>query len=224
MFFDRLSNSAVARTLQLPKISAALGWLAQDCLLCGARAGREPVCAQCEAALAPCASCAAPPPIDAAIAAFDYAFPIDRLVQRFKYGGDLAAGRWLATRLAARVEALERPQLLVAPPLSVTSLRARGFNQALEIAKVVGGALGIRVPLHAFDKTRETPPQQTLGRRDRATNLRGAFACRMPLDGEHVAIVDDVVTTGATAAALGESLSRAGAGSVSLWVLARTPE
>ncbi len=211
----------------MPKFSAALGWLAQDCLLCGATSGDRAICVRCEEGL-PALECAErrthEPHFDEVIAAFDYAFPVDRLIQRFKYAADLAAGRWLAMRLAARVRALERPQLLVAPALGAARLRTRGFNQALEIAKVVGGELGVRVALRGIEKVRETPPQHGLGRRERRANLRAAFRCGLALDGEHVAIVDDVITTGATAGALAAELKAAGAGRVSVWALARTPD
>jgi ComF family protein len=211
----------------MPKFSAALAWLAQDCLLCGATSGDRAICGRCEAGLPAlaCAECRTHEPhVDEIVAAFDYAFPVDRLIHRFKFAADLAAGRWLAMRLAARVRALERPQLLVAPPLGAARLRTRGFNQALEIAKVIGGELGVRVALRGIEKARETPPQHGLGRRERRANLRAAFRCALALDGEHVAIVDDVITTGATAAALASELKAAGAGRISVWVIARTPE
>ena len=209
----------------MPKTSAALRWLAQDCLLCGAIAGDRAICVRCEEGLPECGECFVHEPhFDAVIAAFDYAFPVDRLIHRFKYAADLAAGHWLSMRLAARVRMLERPQLLVAPPLGAARLRIRGFNQALEIARVIGGELGIRVALRGIEKARETAPQHGLGRRERRANLRAAFRCALALDGEHVAIVDDVITTGATAAALACELKAAGAGRVSVWALARTPD
>jgi ComF family protein len=202
----------------MPKISAALAWLAQDCILCGGEAGDAAICVRCETAL-PHA-----PHFDDLVAAFDYAFPVDRLIHRFKYAGDLAAGRWLATRLLERVRCLPRPDLLVAPPLGAARLRTRGFNQALEVAKVIGRELRLTVALQGVEKVRETLPQHGLGRRERNANLRASFRCALELDGEHVAIVDDVVTTGATAATLAAELERAGAGQVSVWALARTPE
>jgi ComF family protein len=213
--------------LQVPKISAALGWLAQDCLLCGAASGDRAICVACEAGLPALDGAerrAHEPHLNEVIAAFDYAFPVDRIIHRFKFAADLAAGRWLALALAARVRELERPQLLVAPPLAAARLRLRGFNQALEIAKVIGRELGVRVAWRGIEKARETPPQHGLGRRERRANLRGAFRCALALDGEHVAIVDDVITTGATAEALASELRAAGAARVSAWALARTPD
>ena len=93
----------------------------------------------------------------------------------------------------------------------------------MEIAKVVGGQLGVRHSPAALSKVRATSPQPGLGRRARLANLRDAFRCNARLAGEHVAIVDDVMTTGATADTLARVLKAAGAGRVSVWAIARTP-
>jgi ComF family protein len=116
---------------------------------------------------------------------------------------------------------LPRPDLLVAPPLTRARLRERGFNQALELAKTVGRELGVAVAIEGLRKVRETAPQPSLGGKARRRNLRGAFACRTSLAGAHVAIVDDVLTTGATADAVARVLKGAGAARVSLWTVAR---
>lgn len=192
--------------------------LAQDCALCGRVGEPALVCAACERSLPR----AAPDP--ACLAPYAYRFPVDRLVQRFKFAGDLAAGAWLGERLAERVRDEERPDLLVAPPLATPRLRARGFNQAHELAKVVGRALGVPVARRGLGRRRETTPQPGLGRAERRANLAGAFECRLDLRGRRVAIVDDVLTTGATAAELDETLRRCGASAVDVWVVARTPE
>lgn len=162
------------------------------------------------------------PALDGALAAFEYRFPVDRMIHRFKYRGDLALGRWLAQCLAARLHGREKPGLLVATPLSPARLRERGFDQALEIAKVVGRALAVPVALRAVVKVRETEAQRTLGARSRRANLRAAFRCRARLDGKCVAVVDDVITTGATAGAVAAALRAAGAARVEAWSVART--
>jgi ComF family protein len=158
------------------------------------------------------------------VASYVYAFPLDRLVQRFKFAGDLAVGRWLGQRLAHRVRKDTRPDLLLAPPLAIARLRERGFNQAYELAKTVGRALDLPVARRGLARRRDTAPQPGLGRTARRANLAGAFECRLDLRGRRVAIVDDVLTTGATADALGDTLRRAGADAVQVWVVARTPE
>jgi ComF family protein len=239
-----LSNSRAGRALHLLKIqatAAAEGILGQDCALCGARSDSSLLCADCDRALprlgACCARCAVPLPapgacgaclkrantFDAVHAAFEYRFPVDRLVQRFKFAGDLAVGAWLAARLADHVARCPMPDLLVVPPLSARSLRERGFNQAVEIASVLSSRLGTRLARVALVKVRDTGAQHALDARARRANLRGAFACRLRLAGESIAIVDDVVTTGATADVLSGVLKAAGAGRVSVWSVARTP-
>lgn len=161
---------------------------------------------------------------DAAIARFEYRFPLDRLVHRFKYGGDLALGRWLARELARRAAPEPRPDLLVVPPLAGQRLRERGFNQALELARDIGRRMRLPTDAHLLVRQRETRSQARLGRRERQANLRDAFACTRAVPGMHTAIVDDVLTTGATADALARTLKGAGADRVVVWALARAPD
>jgi ComF family protein len=164
----------------------------------------------------------APPAFDAALAAFEYRFPLDRLVHRFKFAGDVAVGRWLGRELARRVEGTGA-DLLAAVPLTRARLAARGFNQALEIAREVGRETGIRVEPRALSRLRETTPQPGLGAQARRENLQGAFRCDARVAGLEVALVDDVMTTGATAQAIADALKAAGASRVSVWAVARTP-
>jgi ComF family protein len=213
VFFPDLSTFRGLRPLQLLTDAA----IAQDCTLCAAPSGRSVVCAACTAALGE-GLCD-----DAAVCAFDYRFPLDRLVQRFKSGGDLAVGQWLARALAQRVAREPRPHLLVAPPLTRRRLRERGFNQSVVVARAVAAELGLRHSHRGLRKLRETPAQQGLGARERRANLAGAFHCSVKLDGLRVAIVDDVFTTGATCAALALALREAGAEEVVAWTVARAP-
>jgi ComF family protein len=243
VFFPQLSNFLASATLQLPKGAAVpLVALGNDCLLCGAGCHAPLICAACEGALprlgAACDRCAVPlpqagtcgeclrhrPAFDEVVATFEYRFPVDRLVQRFKFSADLAAGHWLAMQLLARVGDQARPDWIVAPPLAAQRLRRRGFNQALEIAKTMGRRLGVPVALRGLRKLRDTDPQPGLSRRERRANLRGAFGCDLALSDAHVALVDDVVTTGATADAVARALKAAGAARVSVWAVARTPD
>jgi ComF family protein len=171
-----------------------------------------------------CGRCRVDPPcFDEAIAALAYRFPLDRLVQRFKYAGDLAAGRWLAERLVEVVGDGERPDVIVAPPSTRQRLRERGFNPALEIAKRVARALDVPCAIEGLARTRDTTPQPGLGRAEREANLEGALRCDASLAGLQVALVDDVMTTGATANMAARVLKRVGAARVSAWVVARTP-
>ena len=206
-------------SLRLPNISAAaFRLLGQDCALCAGPAEGEMICPACVRAL-PSLS----PSGIGVIAPFEYRFPIDRLVQRFKYSGDLAVGHWLALQLASRARSEVRPQLLVPVPLTHARLRLRGFNQAAEIARVVSRTIRVPARMRSLERAREGASQSGLGRRARRANLRGAFRCTRSVAGLHVALVDDVVTTGATASAAKAALLRAGAERVDVWAIARTP-
>lgn len=221
--------------------------LPSRCLLCDvALTGAQPLCGPCEADLpwldaacphcaeptpagTPCAACCqSPPPYAVAACAFCYAAPVSSWLNRYKHHGQLAAGHWLARLLAVRLaqqyaaRGLPLPDLLVPVPLHVSRLRRRGFDQGREITRVLSRQLGI--PWRdAVQRQRPTPSQQRLSRADRQRNLAGAFALLTPLDGQRVAVVDDVLTTGSTAAELARLLLAGGAGAVHAWAIARTP-
>ena len=170
-----------------------------------------------------CGRClAAPPPYASTIAAWRYAFPADRLVQALKYGGELALAEPLGDALARAVaQCGDRPDAIVAMPSSRERQQRRGFNHAQEIARRVARVLDL--PLVAgLARTRDAPPQAGLLLRERTRNVRGAFVASR-FDARTVAIVDDVMTTGATLGAATRALLAAGARSVEAWVVARTP-
>ena len=212
---------------------------AQPCLLCGA-ASRDGVwCGACDTALpylsaARCPVCALPTPdgstcgrclkrppqFDRTVAVFAYAFPVDKLVQALKFGEQLLLAPQLAGRLAQRIET--RPDCIVAMPLHPARLRERGFNQSLELARRIAVKLGIPLLERACQRVRDTPPQSALPWKERGRNMRKAFACTGDLSGKHVAVVDDVMTSGASINELAEALRQAGAREVSAWVVART--
>lgn len=217
--------------------------LPQDCLLCGASNASDGLCAPCRADLPwldrpLCPRCSLPTPggeicghclhhppsLDRTVAVFSYEFPLDALIQGLKYGQQLNIVLPLATALAQRAQAVPRPDLLVAMPLHPLRLRERGFNQALELAKVLTQRLGIPLPPNSAERIRATASQVGLPWKERAGNLRNAFASTMDLTGKHVAIVDDVMTTGASLNELGRALRRQGASEISAWVVARTLE
>lgn len=217
--------------------------LPSRCLLCGAAAGEDGLCGACHAELprndSCCAHCGEPlahpaarcgaclkrePPWASAWAPFRYAWPLDVLETRFKFGGDLAAGRALAAAWAAQAAPAPLPQALLPVPLHVARLRRRGFNQALELARVLGRRHGIPVLPRALRRVRATQPQTELGRMRRRANVRGAFALAPAVAlPAHVALLDDVLTTGATLAECARVLQRAGVVRVDVWTLARAP-
>ena len=170
-----------------------------------------------------------PPPFARAVAALDYSFPWDGLIARFKFSGALDLVAVLSRQLLAAVRraAVEPPTLLLPVPLSEARLRERGYNQAWELARRLGTALPCRADAHLLLRVKETAHQLALPPSERAANVRGAFAVEplraRELRGRVVAIVDDVMTTGATAAELARTLLGAGAAEVQVWVVARTP-
>lgn len=168
-----------------------------------------------------CGECLRHPPFyDRIAAAAPYAFPIDALVQSYKYGGDLTLAGLLAARLARSLVA--DVDAVVPMPLAPERLRERGFNQAQELARPLARALGLPLLAHACRKIRKTRAQAELQFAERARNVRGAFVCDADLRGMRIAVVDDVMTTGATLNELARNLKRAGAVHVSGWVVART--
>jgi ComF family protein len=189
------------------------------CLRCANPTGGEGLCG-------PCLS--DPPAFDATLAAVDYAMPVDRLVLQLKFGGKLAVAPWCAKVL--RDTLLEQPQfslpdVMCPVPLGPQRLVERGFNQSLEIARPLAAMLGITLNARLALRVKETLPQSSLAPDERAGNIRQAFTLSPTanVQGRHVGIVDDVMTSGQTANALAAMLKRFGAARVSMIVFARTP-
>jgi ComF family protein len=145
-----------------------------------------------------------------------YEFPCDGLVQALKYRARLALAGFFARSLASRT--MPEVDLIVPMPLHPRRLAERGFNQALEIARHLGRPIEPRGVL----RVKHTPPQTQLPYEERAKNVRGAFLCKLDLTGASVAVLDDVMTTGATLNELARALKRAGAARVENLVIART--
>lgn len=216
----------------LPQVCALCTNESGDALLCDAcirdmpRVGEScPRCASGSPGGATCGAClVTSPPQAATIAAWRYAFPVDRLLHAFKYGGRLGLAEPLADAIVAAVAARGSavPDRIVAVPLARSRQRTRGYNQAQEIARRVSSRLGVPL-VNGLRRVRDTPPQAGAGLAARARNVRGAFAATMRHDGFAVAIVDDVMTTGATIAAAAAAMREAGATRVEAWVVARTP-
>ena len=172
-------------------------------------------------ALRCCSDCLIhPPPFDSACAAFRYAFPVDRLVRALKYRHRLA----VVPLLGDAVAGLGAPEVdhVIGMPMHPAALQRRGFNQAVELARVCAGQWRRPLALNLVDRVRDTPAQAGLGRAARKQNLRAAFVCRHAMVGARVVIVDDVMTSGASVAALAETLKAAGAAEVHVRLAART--
>lgn len=160
------------------------------------------------------------------LAAFDYEPPADTLILMLKTQLRLSMAPVLARLMAEAVRAdapLPAGVLLVPIPASRASLRQRGMNPAAEIARSLAAELALPVPRHVLARLRETPRQATLGRRARQRGAAGLFLCAGGVRGRHVAVVDDVMTTGSTVNAAAVALLDAGAASVMALVAARRP-
>jgi ComF family protein len=225
-----------------------LQWLPSQCLLCKRWQGQS-ICQACLTRWLPrpprCERCAIDLPVshqgqvcqacedqspefDRAIAAIDYTAPWSPLVARLKFQGDTALARPLATLLAQAVAPRMGQVSVVLPvPLSPQRLTERGYNQSWLIAQQLGRQLGLPARHDLLARTRHTSRMMTLTADERQAHIRGAFELtpngQRALKGCHVAVVDDVMTTGATLNAIAHTLLEGGACSVSVWVVARTP-
>ena len=216
--------------------------LPPHCLLCGARDAENhalclacladmprnhPCCRRCGLPLAvsgdSCGDCQRHPrPWDSAWAPFRYAWPLNLLETRFKFSAHLASGRVLSQLWCDAGPPPAWPDLVLPVPLHPRRLRQRGYNQALELARPLARAWNLAIETQWLQRQRHTEPQSELDAVARRRNLRGAFAvadqAELPA---HVAVVDDVMTTGATLAECTRTLKRAGVQRVDVWALAR---
>ncbi len=217
-------------------------WLRPSCLACSLAPG-DPVCPACRADFFPaelrrCSRCALripfgeicgaclrkPPHFDATFACTDYQPPVAGMILALKSGARLELVQPLAELLAQRCAGrLEAGTPVTAVPLAFERHAERGFNQSAEIARTAAQLLGLAFEPGLVLRVRHTPPQQSLALAARRRNVRGAFALARPLADQPVAVVDDVMTTGATLDELALVLKRGGAPRVSNLVLARTP-
>jgi len=164
---------------------------------------------------------------DFVISPYRYDFPIDGIIQRLKYQQHLPSGRLLGSLLASevahRLNTFEQPDVLLPVPMHATRYRQRGFNHAAEIATWCGQSLGIASCPQFVERRFDTGSLAGLSRAERGLHIRGAFRVVEDLQGLTVAVVDDVLTTGATAGELATELLDNGVKSVQLWAVARTP-
>jgi ComF family protein len=147
---------------------------------------------------------------------------VDALLHSLKYHANLAMASVLADLLTARIDPDALPDFIVPMPLHPARLRARGFNQALEISRRVSRKSGVALLPDICRRIKDTPSQTGLPWKEREKNIRNAFSCEADLRGKHVAMLDDVMTTGATFNELAKALRKSGAAQVSGWVVART--
>ena len=203
-----------------------LPWLHNACRRCGL---------PLEAADDPCLACALRPlPVEQTIAAFSYTFPVNHLIQQFKNQQDLASGKVLATLLGQHIMRVnpgfflssappDRQTLIVPAPLHPKKQRKRGFNQSKQVASILAELFKVKLDDQHLIRTKFTADQKLLSLAGRKQNVAHAFSMRRAFKGEKIILVDDVVTTGATVAAMAHCLLGGGATSVAVVALARTP-
>lgn len=222
--------------------------LPPSCVLCGDQ-GQPPlldICAGCVTDLppnlAPCPLCAQPRqpgteftwpcgrclrhphPFDRALAPFLYDYPLDHLIHAFKYRGALSYGRVMGMLLAYYIRSRGEPlpEALIPIPLHAARQRERGFNQAFELARPLSQLLAIPIDDMLCRRKRETQDQTELKAAERRKNVRGAFSLLRKPTYTHVALIDDVLTTGSTSGEVARLLKEVGVKKVELWTVART--
>ncbi|BBP02055.1 ComF family protein [Sulfuriferula nivalis] len=213
----------------------------QNCYLCGALAGLYPVCADCRADLtlhstAACPICAyptaqgeicgqclrRPPAYQRTLAGYRYEFPTNKLIHGLKYQHQFALVDTLIAPLLESAQATPSPDALLAMPLHPQRLRERGYNQAQLLAAALSRQLHIPLLTLAAERSRNTRPQTGLPLTERHANIKNAFTTdAQQVTGKHIAIIDDVMTSGSTLNSLAHSLKSAGASEVSCWVVTR---
>jgi len=204
------------------KCHADLPWHGQGCCHCavalvaGDQVGRIQICGRCLRQA---------PAFDSSFAIFDYVDPVEWMVKRFKFHGDLVYGRLLGNLMVESLPQKEhycRPDVIIPVPLHKKRMKDRGFNQALELAKVLGDGLGVLVANKAAVRKLATPQQSELTAKQRRLNIIDAFEVQVDYSGKHVVLVDDVMTTGATVNELAKQLKKKGVARVDVWVCARS--
>ncbi|NOU01144.1 MAG: ComF family protein [Gallionella sp.] len=214
---------------------------AQPCVLCSQMSRSGLWCAACDASLPylnepHCPICALPtlqgelcgrclshPPIFSHTeVVFGYAFPLDKLIQAMKYGEQLTLANGFAKKLAQRIAQKNLPDYIIPMPLHPARLKERGFNQSLLLAEKVAQELNLKLLPNACQRVRDTPSQSSLKWKERDKNMRDAFRCNVDLTGKRIALIDDVMTTGASLNALAKTIKKAGATHIETWIIART--
>lgn len=214
--------------------------LSQTCLLCAAKAmhdmslchdciknlpcAPDPCCIQCglQTLGHTCGHCLKTKPYyDTTDALYTYAYPVDILIQQYKYKHALHLSNTFSHLLLRKMPNIDI-DLIIPMPLHPTRMKDRGFNQSLEIAKSLAKKTNIRLDSVSCTRVKNTQPQASLTPKERVKNMRDAFHCSTKLSGLRIAVIDDVMTTGASLNALSKTLKMAGASKISCYIIART--
>ncbi|OQW94465.1 MAG: hypothetical protein BWK79_05855 [Beggiatoa sp. IS2] len=223
-----------------PYLKSFRHWLLpQSCFLCG-DANPQTICSYCLESLpyqkTACQHCARslpkngvcgkclqrPPPYQRTQVVFSYDYPVNKLILAMKFNDNLALLKLSGHLMAQRLDLEPRPDVLIPVPLHPKRLRQRGYNQSLELAKMIAKQTGIPLNYTACKRIRNTPQQTRLTAEQRETNVRGAFQVQfVKPEWQHLVIIDDVMTTGATVTELANMFLNAGIRRVDVWCCAR---
>lgn len=201
----------------LPMCSACLADLpfqGPACVRCATRLKKVGICKQCQKAR---------PPYRHTQAVFSYLYPLDKLILAAKFDHNMAVLNLLGHLMAEHLIIEPRPDVLIPVPLHPKRLRHRGYNQSLELAKRISKHTGIPVDINACQRIINTPPQTSLSGKQRQSNLKGAFkVVRVEPHWQHLVLIDDVMTTGATVEELASVFIAAGIEQVDVWCCAKS--
>jgi ComF family protein len=200
--------------------------LCRDCLADMPR--NQHACPRCGAGLAnfvatACGECQRhPPQFDSAHIPYRYAPPLIPFITGLKFHARLAEARFLAELFLSSFPAtMPLPECLIPVPLHSQRLRERGYNQALELARLLSHRLHLPIENHIVQRRVHTRPQSELAGVSRRRNMRHAFQIKAPVPYQHVALIDDVVTTASTVNELARILRQAGVANIQVWAIAR---
>jgi len=225
------------------------GFLSKQCLLClSPTSNNYLLCSGCESELpkntAHCVICAVPFPLPqmtentlvcgkcqkvpphytTSLIPHIYASPLKQLISQLKFQGNLTVTPLLAENFIHSIKYRKnnRPECIIPVPLHPQRLRERGFNQALELARIIAKQLDIPLDYSLCQRNKATPFQSGLSAKQRKLNLKNAFVVTKQQPYKHVAIFDDVVTTGTTVNELAKQLKESGVETIEIWAIART--
>ena len=214
--------------------------LAQTCYLCG-NSSSQAICNACLKDLpyktSACLNCAStldevgicpeckqnPPPYTHTQALFSYTYPVDKLIKLAKFHQNLTILKLLANLMAQHLTMEPRPDVLIPVPLHSKRLRQRGYNQSLELAKMIAKQSGIPINTRICKRRKYTRPQTALlNAQQREENLANAFKIKkIPSTWQHIVLIDDVMTTGTTVKQLALAFKAAGISQIDVWCCAR---
>ena len=176
--------------------------------------------------IALCGQCQlSPPPIDYLISSLEYAYPVGYLISQLKFQYQLSHAKIFSQLLLTKLETYYKqsamPEIIIPIPLHKKRIRERGFNQALEIARPIAKTLNIPLATRLIQRVKYTQAQSLLNAKERRKNLHNSFAITQAISAEHIVLLDDVVTTGATVYELAYLLKKQGVKTVGVWSVAR---